>query len=79
MSRVQLNDAHPDQCLKITRLQIELRLQGPQRLLRSPGLVLRDSKKQVSSRKFWIELGRMFQRMARVLQLAFSQLSHAKP
>ena len=79
MSRVQLNDAHPNQRLKIARLQIELRLQRPQRLLRVPALILRDSGKKVSSRNPWIEFGRMFQRMARVSWLTFAQLSHAKP
>src|SRR5580700_7339183 len=71
MSRVRLNNAHPQQRLKIARLQIKLCLQRPQRLLRLAGLVLSDSEKELDARKLRIELSRTLQRTARVLWLTF--------
>ena len=64
MSRIQLNDTHPHQRLKIAGLQIELCLERLQCLLRLPGLILRDSEKEVSSRKPRVELEGVLQRLA---------------
>ena len=79
MSCVQLNNAYPHQRLEIARLQIKLGLHRPHRLLRLAGLILGDSEKEMGSRKLRIELGRVFQRTARVFRLTFPQLNHAKP
>ena len=67
--RVQLNDPCPHQRLDVARLQLKLCLQGLQRPFRLSDLVLRDTQKKMNSREPRVELGRMFQRMDRVLRL----------